>query len=287
VVEVAAAAMVEAAAGAAEDLAEVVVSVASEVVVPVVEEQAEAGKTMTELSRKSMDHLLDDFVEKVKAAAGSNLHSVVLYGSAASPDFHEKFSDLNLLCLLQELSASAMSSLAGPMEWWTKQKQSVPLLLTIEELKNSADVFPIELLDMQRHHRVLHGDDLIAALEVPLRLHRVQVEHELRTKLILLRQKFVTISKDDHKVIALALQSLSSFFTLFRHSLIAMGEAPESDKRSMLQQLQKRLNVDVQSLVELLAVREGALKADKVDAMMTFNRYVTTIEQVVWAVDRL
>jgi hypothetical protein len=223
----------------------------------------------------------------VKAAAGSNLHSVVLYGSAASPEFHEKFSDVNLLCLLQDLSASAMLALSETVAWWTKQKQTVPLLLAVEELKNSADVFPIELLDMQKHHRVLYGDDLIATLEVPLRLHRIQVEHDLRTKLILLRQKFVAVSKENDKVLALMIDSLSSFVTLFRHTLIAMGEEPETGKRAMLQQLQRKTNIDVRSLLELLSVREGALKPDALDVKTTFKSYLTSIEQVISAVDRL
>jgi predicted nucleotidyltransferase len=234
-----------------------------------------------------METLLSEFVERVKAAAGSNLHSVVLYGSAASPEFHEKFSDVNLLCLLRDLSAPAMLALSETVAWWTKQKQTVPLLLAVEELKKSADVFPIELLDMQKHHRVLYGDDLIGTLEVPLRLHRIQVEHDLRTKLILLRQKFIAVSKENDKVLALMIDSLSSFVTLFRHTLIAMGEEPETGKRAMLQQLQRKTNIDVRSLLELLSVREGSLKPDALDVKTTFKSYLTSIEQVISAVDRL
>ncbi len=42
---------------------------------------------------------------------------------------------------------------------------------------------------MQQHHRVLFGlDALLTGLQIPMDLHRVQVEYELREKLILLRQ---------------------------------------------------------------------------------------------------
>ncbi|PYY15027.1 MAG: hypothetical protein DMG61_08195, partial [Acidobacteria bacterium] len=80
-------------------------------------------------------------MERLKQAAGINLHAVILYGSAASSEFHENFSDLNLLCLLHDLSASAMLVLSDTVEWWKKQKQSVPLLLSVDELTHAADVF--------------------------------------------------------------------------------------------------------------------------------------------------
>jgi len=233
--------------------------------------------------RERIESRLREFVERLRTAAGSNLHSVVLYGSAAGSDFHKDFSDVNVLCLFQELSASAMVGVSDCVQWWKKERQSIPLLLSVDELTRAADVFAIELLDIRAHHRVLYGKDLIAELNVPVHLHRVQVEHELRTKLILLRQNFV--SKAD--VLKLMLDSVSSFTTLFRHSLIAMGEKPEAGRRAMLQQLQRKINVDVRAFMELLNVREGSVKANALDGKSIFPGYLRAIEQVIAAVDRL
>jgi len=233
--------------------------------------------------RERIESRLREFVERLRTAAGSNLHSVVLYGSAAGSDFHKDFSDVNVLCLFQELSASAMLGVSDCVQWWKKERQSIPLLLSVDELTRAADVFAIELLDIRAHHRVLYGKDLIAELNVPVHLHRVQVEHELRTKLILLRQNFV--SKAD--VLKLMLDSVSSFTTLFRHSLIAMGEKPEAGRRAMLQQLQRKINADVRAFMELLNVREGSVKANALDGKSIFPGYLRAIEQVIAAVDRL
>ena len=233
--------------------------------------------------RDRIESRLKELVDRLKTAAGNNLHSVVLYGSAAAADFHEEFSDVNVLCLLHELSAPIMVALSDAAHWWKKAKLSMPLFLSVEELREAADVFAIELLDMRKHHRMLYGNDLIAGLDVPLRLHRVQVEHELRTKLILLRQKFINKTE----VVNLMLESVSSFMTLFRHALIAMGEEPDSGQRGMLQQLQMRLNVDTQPFVELLDIRERKAKSGALDAKTVFPAYLNSIEQVISAVDRL
>ena len=238
---------------------------------------------MRENERERIESRLKQLVERLSNAIGKNLHSVVLYGSAAATDFHENFSDINVLCLLHELSAATMLALSDTVQWWKKERHSIPLFLSVEELSLAADVFAIELLDMRRHHRVLYGDDLIGQLDVPMNLHRVQVEHELRTKLIMLRQNF--INRVD--ILKLMLDSVSSFMTLFRHSLIAMGEEPERGQRDMLQQLRTTLNLDTSAFLELLNLREGIVESDALDAKTIFPGYLRTIEQVISAVDRL
>ena len=48
------------------------------------------------------EQLLNEFVERVQGAAGEDMVSVVLYGSAAQGDFHPEYSDLNLLCFVRD-----------------------------------------------------------------------------------------------------------------------------------------------------------------------------------------
>jgi len=58
-------------------------------------------------------------------------------------------------------------------------------------------------------------------------LHCVQVEYELREKLVLLRQHVLLASGKDSRLWELLVRSVSSFTTLFRHTLIVLGhEAP-------------------------------------------------------------
>ena len=54
----------------------------------------------------SMDVKLADLVKRLQAAAGANLESVILYGSAARGDAHEGVSDLNVFCTLRDVKLS-------------------------------------------------------------------------------------------------------------------------------------------------------------------------------------
>ena len=55
---------------------------------------------------------ITDFVNSLKQAAGANLECVALFGSAASGEFHADYSDINMLCVVRELSAPVLAALA-------------------------------------------------------------------------------------------------------------------------------------------------------------------------------
>src|SRR6202011_4109718 len=230
---------------------------------------------------------LDEFVRRIREASGTNLQSVILYGSAASGEFQSEFSHLNLLCLLRETSFAKLSAIAPVTGWWQRQKHPAPLVLTREELERSADVFAIELLDMQRHHRVLFGDDVMKGLQVPMHLHRAQVEYELREKLILLRQRLLEAVGNERRLWDLMLGSLPAFATLFRHALIALGDASPRPKREAIQALAARIKFDPSALLQLLDMREHKADRKQFDVNDVFTRHLAAVQQVTSAVDTM
>jgi len=230
---------------------------------------------------------IKQFVEKLRAAAGANLESVILYGSAASGDYNPAFSNVNLFCVLRDSSYSKLRSVASVVQWWDRQKQPPPLFMTWEELKHSADVFTIEFVDMAQHHRVLWGDDVIDKLQVPMRLHRLQVEYELREKLILLRQHLLLAGDNKRRMWELMVRSVASFATLFRHALIALGESAPLARRDAVAQLASRVGFDRSAIEQVLDVRENKAKLKNLNAADILGAYLAAVEKVISAVDRI
>jgi hypothetical protein len=130
---------------------------------------------------------------------------------------------------------------------------------------------------------VLEGDDVFQSLEIPMSLHRVQLEHELRTNLLRLRQTYVANPHDD-AVLELMLQSISSFGTLFRHVLIAVGEIPPPHRREVTVKLGEVVGFDPKPFLDVYDIREGRSHALVVNE--TFRRYLFIVEQVANWVDR-
>jgi len=204
---------------------------------------------------------INDFVARLRAAAGANLECVVLFGSAVAGDFHPEFSNLNLFCVLRDNSFAALVALAPAVKWWAEQKQPPPLFMTRDEIERSTDVFTIELIDIKQHHRVLFGDDLLQSLTIPTKLHRVQVEYELGEKLALLRQHLLLALGTESRMWELLIRSVSSFVTLFRHALMVLGHDAPLGKREAVQALSKQIGFDGSAFIQVLDVRE--LKADR------------------------
>jgi hypothetical protein len=229
---------------------------------------------------------IEEFVRRLREAAGSNLESVVLYGSAANGNYHAEYSDLNFLCILHDTSYASLQALAPFARWWSKQRQPAPLLMRSGEMVATNDVFSIELIDMQAHRRVLFGADPVEGLKVPQRFHRVQVEYELREKLLLLRQRALLAEKDD-QLWELMAGSVPSFATLFRHALIALGREASLERREAINELAQLLRFDPSSILRVLDVRERKATSKTIAARPLFAAYLAAIEEVTAAMDKM
>jgi hypothetical protein len=230
---------------------------------------------------------INEFVRRLCQAAGENLQSVLLYGSAAGGEFHPEFSDLNLLCILRATSFGELTAMAPAVEWWNRQKHRPPLVLTGEELEHSADVFSIELLDMQQNHRLLFGNDVLSELRIPMHLHRAQLEYELREKVVLLRQRLLSAAGNRGRLWELLLGSVPAFTTLFRHALIALGHPAPSSKRDVIRTLSAHVRFDPSAFLQLLDLREHKAERKHFDVADFFNRYLAAIQQVTAALDTM
>lgn len=230
---------------------------------------------------------ISEFVSRLQQAGGANLESVILYGSAVSGDYEADYSNVNLLAILKDTSLSKLIALAPAIADWTQRKHPAPLLITREELEHSADVFSIELLDMQRQHRVLMGADAVAGLKIPMHLHRAQLEYELREKLILLRQRLLLDARDEERTWHLLLRSVPAFATLFRHALIARGDPVPGTKRESVKALATALGFDASPFETLLDIREHRADTKQFKLQDLATRYLAAVEQVTAAVDRM
>ena len=71
------------------------------------------------------DVKINEFVEKIRTAAGPNLESVILYGSAASGDYHPAFSNVNLFCTAGQCVWEVAVPGAGG-DGWTGRSNLLP-----------------------------------------------------------------------------------------------------------------------------------------------------------------
>ena len=233
---------------------------------------------------KKPEGKLQELVTRLQQACGDNLVSIVLYGSAAREDFHEQFSDVNVMVVLQHLRPDSFAPISAVLRWWSREeKLRPPMIMTVEELRESADVFAIELLDIQRSHKTLFGQDVAAAIDVPMNLHRVEVEHELRTTLLRLRHHLLLSPDNDEELRAVLAKSITSVLTLFRHALIALGENPPHERPQLLEKASELFGFDAQPLQSILKLRNEGAHSEDVHKL--YHAYMSAIQRVAHELD--
>jgi hypothetical protein len=234
---------------------------------------------------------LEKLVAKLQHAYGDSLVSVVLYGSAAGGEYQPAYSDFNVLCVLTAITPRELAAAEDVFHWWRGQGNPSPLLLTPEEIASSTDCFAIEFLDIQRQHRLLHGKDVIAGIQIDCRrsasLYRTQVERDLRAKLLRLRQKAAGMMSDQNLLRRLLADSVSTFCVLFRHALALHGVDAPPSKRAIVERAAERFGFDRQPFDQLLDLREGRSTPRQVDPWKLLAPYLEGIGKTIDAVDRL
>jgi predicted nucleotidyltransferase len=227
----------------------------------------------------------EDLVRQLEKACPEGLRSVILYGSAAAGDHAGKRSDYNVLVVADRLDLAVLKALQAPAAAWEKAGNPSPLLFTIDRLKQAADVFPIELLDIRDCHEVLWGEDVIPDLDIRTDALRLQLEHELRSKLISLRQQYLLTQGKPKRVAGLMTESVSTFLVLFRGALRLFERDVPAKKLAALEQLREHINFDMGVFETIDGLKRGDVHRRDLDVDEVFGTYLKTVETVVDAVD--
>ena len=236
----------------------------------------------------AMEQLLKEITDRLRSQFGQRLVSLVLYGSAASGDQDAEYSDLNLLCVLDQLDAATLRQTEPVFRWWREINQPSPLLMSEAEVRASTDCFPIEFQDMKERRRILLGRDIVAELVIDFRHHRAQLEHELRSKLLRLRQQATGLLSNSTALVTFLADSVSTFCVLGRHALLISGARAGVQKRQIVDQLEVKLGSDFSAFTTLLDIRAGKpFTGGVADATRLFDNYLMQIREIIDLVNRL
>lgn len=234
-----------------------------------------------------MERALAVLVDRLSRTFGDALISVTLYGSGAAGDHDARFSDLNVFCVLSRLTAEELAKSGPIFGWWRSLGNPAPLLMTEEETRTSTDSFPIEFSDMRERRKVLYGKDVVADLTIDGRYLRAQLEHDLRSKLLRLRQTAAEKFEDRDALLKLCLDSVSTFCVLGRHGLLLSGIQVSAQKREIVERMAQAMERDMGSFIALLEIREGKAAPQEADPATLFETYLNSIQALIQYVDRL
>jgi hypothetical protein len=228
-----------------------------------------------------MAYTAERLVRDLEGKWGRNLLSAAVYGSAAGEGFDPRWSDVNLLLVVRDMDRAGGADTRKAFRKWTAAGNPLPLVMDPDFIRRSADVFPIEWMDMKEKHRVILGRDPLKALKVGRKNLRLELERELKGNLLRLQGKYRLIAGKRAQARELMVLSWSTFQNLFRAFLRLKGTGPLPPKGSAAEALAKRLGLGTAVPSFLANLREGEGAARRADPARWIERYFGFIREVV------
>ncbi len=232
------------------------------------------------------EEIFDELLQDLINALGTDLVSVVLFGSAAAGRYVKGRSDLNLLIMVAEGAQRTTSRLLPFFAKWSPAGVAPPLVMTPEYLAASTDVFPIEFLVMAATHQTLHGEDPLAALRLEPAHLRLQLERELKGKVTALRTRLLASGGDARALTELSREALPAFVAFFQAYLeLATGKFP-SDPSQVLDAV-TQAGLQVEAFQKLGRVRAGVHKPSPPELVALWEEGIAELDEISRQVDRL
>jgi len=218
---------------------------------------------------------------------GNELVSLILYGSAAGGSYIRGKSDINLLVVLTPAGMDKFADVLDTVQSWKKRRVAVPLIMTGDFIKSSLDSYPIEYLNMKNNYVLIYGQDILSELNFNPADLRLQIERELRGKLILLRQGFLEAEGKARQIRQLIANSLTAFISIFNALLyFKQGKAPQG-RRDTIKEAAKLFTIDKAVFILCADIKEGKDKLASEEVVDVFKKYLQEVDNICNIVDRL
>ena len=167
-------------------------------------------------------------IEHLCTVFGDRLTSIASYYMDNEKYFLLVFSEI----IFKDLEHSRNLNFGIPVVFFTE-----------EELRDGKDVFSLEFLNIQNSYEMIYGKDLFKGLKFKKKNVRLQLEFELRSKLINLRSEFSRL-KDDRGLMRLAESILPAFMPLVSGLLFLKNEHIPKSKEEVFQKIEEKYTVE-------------------------------------------
>ena len=220
------------------------------------------------------------FFQDILGKYHENIHSIYVTGTAITDDFDIQRSDVNSIFVLKAMDLKFLKLIASLGKKYSKHKVAAPLIMTPEYIRTSLDVFPIEFLNFKLIHAAVYGDDILKDIEIGRKNLRLQCERELKTKLILLRQGYISSLGDKKLLTDNIVNSITGYIPLFRGIITLLEKEPSISQGGVIAALSEAAGINTDVFAKVLKEKHERIKLSIEDLDTIFEDYYTATEQL-------
>jgi hypothetical protein len=230
---------------------------------------------------------ISPMIEDLLRVHEANMHSIHIVGSAVLQDYDEKLSDINSLVLLHDMDLRFITYLAPLGKKYGKKRIAAPLVMTPEYVNRSLDAFPVEFLDFKLIHRTIYGPDMLQDLPIAAPELRLQCEREIKTKLINVRQGYISSLGEKEQLAAALVRSITGSMALFRAIIMLLGKEPPIQRMDVIHAVVHAAKLDTDVFEKLLQLKTNVIKPSEQELHVFFEHYYRALESLGKIIDDL
>lgn len=215
----------------------------------------------------------------------NQLNSLILFGSAVKGTWNPVHSDINILCEFLGDQIQILD-LAVSLENSFKKHRVNCLWFSEGRVEKSADVFPIEMLDLKLHHSILIGNDIVSSIEIHNSDLRLACERLTREKLLSLRSSYITFSGQEKLLRQLLIKSAPTWGAVFQSILyLNQVKIPQNikDRTTLVGEV---LKIEVSPFLALFEWRVNPESGNLVFLTHLYREYMKGVGTLVEKLDR-
>jgi hypothetical protein len=236
---------------------------------------------------KKPEEIFEEITVAYQKIFGAHLISIILFGSGAGEDYIPGKSDINFLITLTDQGIDRLDRALETVARWRKRNVAIPLFMTRTYLEGSQDAYPIEFLNMKRHYVVVSGEDMLAELAFDRRHIRLQLERELRGKLLHLRHGYLATEGNARKIRALITLSLTAFISLFSALLHLKNIEIPYGKREVITAAGKAFGIDAAIFLKCEEIRRKTDRFSRNEVKAVFQAYMKEVSRLCDQIDQM
>ncbi len=229
----------------------------------------------------------EPFLRDLIEGHAGDLHSIHIIGSSVTPDYHEKRSDINSLVVLRGMDLRFIESLAPLGKRYRKKGIAAPLIMTPEYIMSSLDAFPMEFLDFRLIHETVYGEDILRDLSIDPSHLRLQCEREVKSRLIGIRQGYLSSLGDREGIEALLIRSITGCFPLFRAIIHLTGKEPPVQRAEVIGSVREIASLETDILERLSAMKAGEIRTSQEGLTRIFEEHHQLLEALADFIDEI
>lgn len=193
----------------------------------------------TETLPQNVTSVLTEFVNSAKEAFGSDLRSVVLYGSGAEGKLRPT-SDVNVIVVLSAFNQPQADQLREPLRLAQAAINLRAMFLLESELRPATEAFAVKFADIARRRSVLFGDDPFASVSVSRDDAIFRLKQTLLNLTLRMREAYVARSLREEQMSALIADTAGPLRSC-ASTLLELEGAPAASAKEALEQVSASL----------------------------------------------